>query len=108
MGTSSGAYELNHAPERVPICYYRDKTRVQISYFDSNTTVHLQCAALAFFGKRMLTGCRLVDCSLGSQYNFISDAYKTNSVTASRSMNGYFNDARFNFYKDDFAMHNFY
>ena len=108
MGTSSGAYELKHAPERVPICYYRDKTRVHISYFDSNTTVHLQCAVLAFFGKRMLTWCRLVDCSLGSQYNFISDAYKTNSVTASRSMNGYFNDARFNFYKDGFAMHNFY
>ena len=42
--------------------------------------------------------------------NFISDAYETNSVTASRSMNAfrYFNDARFNFYKDDFAMHNFY
>jgi len=58
----------------------------------------------------MLTGCRLVDCSLGFQYNFISDAYKTNSVTASRSMNAfrYFNYARFNFYKDDFAMHNFY
>jgi len=58
----------------------------------------------------MLTGCRLVDCSLGSQYNFISDTYKTDSVTASRSMNAfrYFKDARFNFYKDDFAMHKFY
>jgi len=41
---------------------------------------------------------------------FISDSYKTNSVTVSRSMNAfrYFNDARFNFYKDDIAMHNFY
>jgi len=55
----------------------------------------------------MLTGCRLVDCSLGSQYNFISDAYKTSSVTASMNAFRYFNDARFNFYKDDFAMHNF-
>jgi len=54
----------------------------------------------------MMTGCRLVD--LGSQYNFISDTYKTNSLTAPRSMNDfrYFNDALFN--KDDFAMHNFY
>ena len=35
---------------------------------------------------------------------------KTNSVTASISMNvfRYFNDIRFNFYKDEFAMHNFY
>jgi len=34
---------------------------------------------------------------------------KLNSVTASRSMNAfkYFNDVRFNFYIDDFAMHNF-
>ena len=59
----------------------------------------------------MLTGCRLVDCSLISQQNFISDAYKTNSVTSSRSMNAISDissDARFNFYKDDFAMHNFY
>ena len=77
-------------------------------YFDFNTTLPVQCAALVFFGKRMLSGCRLIDCSLGSQYNFISDAYKTKSVTASRWMNAfrYFNDARFNFYKDDFAMHN--
>jgi len=58
----------------------------------------------------MLTGCRLIDCSLGSKYNFSSVAYKTNSVTASRSMNAfiYFNDTRFNFYEDNVAMHNFY
>jgi len=30
-------------------------------YFDSNTTVPLQCAALLFLGKRVLTGRRLVD-----------------------------------------------
>jgi len=49
----------------------------------------------------MLTGC----CSVG-----IPNAYKTNSVTASGSMNDfrYFNDTRFNFYKDDFAMPIFY
>ena len=35
-----------HAPERVPIFYYRVKTRVQMFYFDSNTTVSLQCVAL--------------------------------------------------------------
>jgi len=28
----------------------------------------------------MLTGYRLVDCSWGSRYNFISDAYQTNSI----------------------------
>jgi len=58
----------------------------------------------------MLTGYRLVDCSLGSHLNFISDANKTNSVTASRSMNAfiYFNDTRFNFYEDNVAMHNVY
>ena len=50
MGTSSGAYELNHecAPERVPMFHYRDKTRVHMFYFDSNTTVPLQCATLVF------------------------------------------------------------
>jgi len=54
----------------------------------------------------MLTGCRLV---WDPNTNFISDAYKTNSATASGSMDAfrYFNDARFNFYKDDFAMHKF-
>ena len=51
MGTSYGAYELNHecAPERVPIIYFRDKTRVQMFYFDSSMTVPLQCAALVFW-----------------------------------------------------------
>ena len=50
MGTSSGAYELNHecALARVPIIYFRDKTQVQMFYFHSNTTVPLQCAALVF------------------------------------------------------------
>ena len=78
-------------------------------YFDSYTTVPLKGAALVFL-LRMVAGCRLVDYSLGSQYNFISDAYKTNSVTASRSVNAfrYFNDARFNFNKDEFAMQIFY
>ena len=37
-----------HAPERVPIIYFRDKTRLQMFYFDFNTTVSLKCAALAF------------------------------------------------------------
>ena len=77
MGTSSGAYELNHEcasmsdlitrTKRVPIFYYHDKPRVQMFYFDSNTIVPFQSAALVFFGKRMLTGCCLVDCSLGSK-----------------------------------------
>jgi len=50
MGTSSGAYELNHecASEREPIFYYGDKTRVQMFYFDYNTTVPLQCITLVF------------------------------------------------------------
>ena len=38
-------------PERVPIFYYRDKTRVHMFYFDSNTTVPLQCVAQLFFLK---------------------------------------------------------
>jgi len=43
MGTSSGAYELNHecAPERVTLFYYRDKTWVQMFYFNSYTTIPL-------------------------------------------------------------------
>jgi len=41
------------APERVPIVYYRDKTRVQVFYFDFNTTVPLQCATLGFFWERV-------------------------------------------------------
>ena len=40
--------ESQHASERVPIIYYRDKTRVNMFYFDSNTTVPLHCAALVF------------------------------------------------------------
>jgi len=57
---------ITSAPERVPIFYFCAKTRVQMFYFDFKTTIPLQCAALVF-GKRILTGCRLVDCSLGSQ-----------------------------------------
>ena len=45
----------------------RVKPRIQMFYFDSNTFVPLQCGALVFLVKRMLTGCRLVDCSLGFQ-----------------------------------------
>ena len=50
MATSSGVYELNHEcpPERLPIIYSRGKTRVHRFYFDSSTTVPLQCAALVF------------------------------------------------------------
>ena len=58
MATSSGAYELR---------VRRDKTRVKMFYFDSNTIVPLQCAVLVLLGYRMLTGCPLVDCPLGSQ-----------------------------------------
>jgi len=36
-------------------------------YFDSNMTITPKRVALVLFGKRMLTGCHLVDCSLGSQ-----------------------------------------
>ena len=46
MGTSSGAYELNH--ECASIFYYRDNTRVHMGLFDSNTTVPLQCDTLVF------------------------------------------------------------
>ena len=52
------------APEPVPICYYRDKTRVHISIL---TRPYLSNVLHYFFGKRMLTRCRSVDCSLGSQ-----------------------------------------
>jgi len=42
--------------------------------------------------------------------NKISDAYLNNSVTTSGPLNAfrYFNDTRFNFYRDDFSMHTFY
>ena len=33
-------------PERVPMFYYRVKTRVHMFYFEYNTTVPLQCVAL--------------------------------------------------------------
>jgi len=47
MGTSSGAYELNH--ECASIFYYRDKhTDTYMGLFDSNTTVPLQCDTLVF------------------------------------------------------------
>ena len=107
MGTSSGAYELNHECTTTSThTLVRDKTRLHMFYFDSNTTVPVQCAALVFLESVSWQD----DCSLGTQYNFISDAYNINSITTSRSMNAfrYFNDARFNFYTNDFAMHNFY
>ena len=53
MGTISGVYD------RVPVFYYRNKTRVQMFYFDSNTAVPLQCVALVF-----LKIFRLVDRSM--------------------------------------------
>ena len=112
--TSSGAYELNHelqTPERVPIFHYREKTRIQIFYFDSDTTVPLQCAALVcVFWKAHVDRMSFGWLFFGIPIKFITDAYKTKSVTASISINAfrYFNNARFNFYKDDFAMHNFY
>jgi len=50
MGTSSGAEELNHECVRtsVPIIYFRNKTWIQMFYFDSNMTLPLKCAALGF------------------------------------------------------------
>ena len=39
---------LEPEPERVPIIDFRDKTKVQMFYFDSNTTAPLQCDALVF------------------------------------------------------------
>jgi len=49
MGTSSGAYELNHECTRTSThTLFRDKTRLDMFYFDSNTTVPVQCAALVF------------------------------------------------------------
>jgi len=59
MGTSSGVYELNH-----DCASQNEYPWLQIFYFDSNTFVPLKCDALVFFVKCMLTGCRLVDCSL--------------------------------------------
>ena len=38
----------SYAPELVTMFYYRDKTRVQMFSFDSNTTVPLQCDAQVF------------------------------------------------------------
>jgi len=53
MCTSSGAYESNHEcarteSERIPIIDFRDKTKVQMFYFDSNTTASRQYDALVF------------------------------------------------------------
>ena len=39
----------SYATILIPIIYFCDKTRVQMFYFDSNTTVPLQCAALVFW-----------------------------------------------------------
>ena len=58
----------------------------------------------------MLTRCRLVDCSLGSQYNLFQALIK---LIASYSLDQFTftdicSDARFNFYKDDFTVLKFY
>jgi len=44
--------------------------------------------------------------ALWDSQKIISDTYKPNRVTSFRLMDAfrYFNDARFNLYKDDFAM----
>ena len=47
-----GAYELNHECASIRTStrvLLRDKTRVHMFYFDSNTNVPLQCVALVFF-----------------------------------------------------------
>jgi len=56
MGTSSGAYELNH--EYASTIYFRDKTPVHMSVLTRPylSNVLYKCV----FGKRMLTVCRLV------------------------------------------------
>jgi len=75
-------------------------------YFDSNTTVPLQCAALVVwkaYGDRMSFGWLF----LGIPIKFLPGAYQTNSVLASGqwTFSDISSDARFNFYKDDLAVH---
>ena len=64
-------------------------------YFDSNTTASLKCAVLVFWGDSVCLQ-NVVWLTVPWDPNKISDAYKTNDVIASRSMNAfrYFNDAR--------------
>ena len=73
MGTSSGAYILNH--ECASTSYLITSTRTS-----AHNLLPRENSGTYFFGKLMLTGCRLVDCSCESQQNFISDAYQTKSV----------------------------
>ena len=55
MGTSSGAYELNHqcasipAPERVPMVYYLVNTWVHMFYYNSNTYVPMNARMWTYF-----------------------------------------------------------
>ena len=49
----------SYAPEFVPMFYYRNKTRVEKFYFDSNTTVPLECVVLVTINGSAVT-CRLV------------------------------------------------
>ena len=110
-GTSSGAYLINliTRTERVPVIYFLYKTLVQRFYFDSNTNVPLQCAVLVFLDSVCWQDVVWLTVPCDSNKSLSQTLIKNNSVTASRSMNvfRYFNDARFNFYKDDFAMHSF-
>jgi len=51
MGTSSGAYALNHECAKTRTSthnLFRDKIRANMYYFASNTTAPLQCATLVF------------------------------------------------------------
>ena len=80
--------------------YNRDKTRVQLFYFDSNTTLPRQCAALVF----LESVCLLDVVWLTVPWDTNNISFQTLiKLTASRSMKAfrYFNDARFNFHKDD-------
>ena len=101
MGTSSGAYELR---------VRRDKTRVKMFYFDSNTIVPLQCAALVFwkaYVDRMSDGWLLLGIPITFHLRRL-----LNLNLASGPMNVFriiiSMDVRFNFYKYDFAVLKFY
>ena len=87
---------------RVPIIYFRNKTRVYMFYSDSNTTVPPRCAALLFFNRgRSVCWQYVVWLTVSRDPNKIS--FQTLIKPIANCTH-----ARFNFYKDDFAMHKCY
>ena len=92
--------QVRHAPERVPIIYYRDKTRVQMFYFDSNDRTSPMCCISCL---ESLCWRDVIRLTVPWDPNKISSRHLLNCLDQ-WTFSDISSDARFNFYKDDFGV----